>query len=66
MNTDTGELVSNQFYNGLTDEEKKKYVMAPFATDEQKANGVVSRNEQCPCGSGKVFRKCCRTKSLYK
>lgn len=27
---------------------------------------MPGRNEQCPCGSGKKFKKCCLNKSLVK
>lgn len=29
------------------------------ATKEQIARGRIGRNETCPCGSGKKFKKCC-------
>jgi uncharacterized protein YecA (UPF0149 family) len=28
-------------------------------TTRQLARGHVGRNEPCPCGSGKKFKKCC-------
>ena len=29
-------------------------------TVKQRRIGKVGRNEPCPCGSGKKFKKCCR------
>ena len=34
---------------------------APFVRGAQK----VSRNDPCPCGSGKKFKKCCMGKGIY-
>lgn len=28
-------------------------------TEEQMEKGRISRNDPCPCGSGKKFKKCC-------
>jgi uncharacterized protein YecA (UPF0149 family) len=32
-------------------------------TIRQQVRGHVGRNELCPCGSGKKFKKCCHGKS---
>lgn len=31
-------------------------------TEKQRFNNKVSRNDNCPCGSGKKFKKCCMMK----
>ncbi len=40
---------------------RRKIKPAPFATPRQLRRGKVGRNESCPCGSGKKFKKCCLT-----
>jgi len=32
-------------------------------TPEQLSRGRVNRNEPCPCGSGKKFKRCCLRKT---
>jgi uncharacterized protein YecA (UPF0149 family) len=41
--------------------EDKEYMkeMDYYPTPTQRANGRVGRNDICPCGSGKKFKKCC-------
>ncbi|MBW3595844.1 MAG: SEC-C domain-containing protein, partial [Planctomycetes bacterium] len=36
-----------------------EYEAAPAATTIRHAAPRVGRNEPCPCGSGKKFKKCC-------
>lgn len=41
---------------------ERLYRLKPMAlplTHRQRATGKVGRNEPCPCGSGKKFKKCC-------
>lgn len=33
--------------------------MRQSPTSRQLSRGKVGRNEPCPCGSGKKFKKCC-------
>jgi uncharacterized protein YecA (UPF0149 family) len=42
-------------------EDDRKYLrpMGHHPTPVQRARGKVGRNEPCPCGSGKKFKKCC-------
>lgn len=42
-------------------EEDREYCreMAIPPTEEQRAKRRVGRNENCPCGSGKKFKRCC-------
>lgn len=41
--------------------EDRRYMkpMNHHPTPEQRATGKVGRNDNCPCGSGKKFKKCC-------
>jgi uncharacterized protein YecA (UPF0149 family) len=34
-------------------------VMSVLPTEEQIKKKKIGRNENCPCGSGKKFKKCC-------
>jgi len=44
------------------DEKKFMMDMKLPPTEEQLKNGKVGRNDPCPCGSGKKFKKCCIVK----
>jgi len=64
MDTRTGEIFSME-------DLKKKFIETPeeeaffipiSPTPEQFKRGKVSRNDYCPCGSGKKFKKCCLRK----
>ncbi len=69
MHKQTGNIISPEFYNALQDasvENKKlrrelgdytEMVIKP--SEAQLKRGRVGRNEPCPCGSGKKFKKCC-------
>ncbi|MBN2592401.1 MAG: SEC-C domain-containing protein [Sedimentisphaerales bacterium] len=50
------EMVVNQYY--LTNEEKP---VTPKVTikEQDASNFKVGRNDPCPCGSGKKYKKCC-------
>lgn len=41
--------------------EDRQYMreMGHHPTPEQRAAGKVGRNHNCPCGSGKKFKRCC-------
>lgn len=34
-------------------------------TPEQKRKRLVGRNDRCPCGSGRKFKKCCLLPKQY-
>lgn len=46
---------------GILPPEDREYLkpMEYHPTPEQRATGRVGRNDVCPCGSGKKFKKCC-------
>jgi len=70
MNKDTGRLVNaeafTQFMDALPRNERRrlgKQFMKVTPTPHQLARKPpkVGRNDPCPCGSGKKFKKCCWT-----
>jgi uncharacterized protein YecA (UPF0149 family) len=60
MDTRTGEVFAR-----LQDAPRSAYpfvrAMRVPPTAEQLRNGKVGRNDPCPCGSGKKFKRCCLT-----
>lgn len=42
----------------------KGLVPAPHMNRNQQRRSSVMRNEPCPCGSGKKFKKCCLSKCV--
>ena len=42
----------------LSDEERDE-ITAQFKADTQAVSTKVGRNDPCPCGSGKKYKKCC-------
>jgi len=45
--------------NILTEEERKEITKEYRAANVFKAEHTVGRNDPCPCGSGKKYKKCC-------
>ena len=74
MDTRTGDIYTpEQVMNFLRKEAEitpflKPMALAPTVSQKlrkpvnPKAVGRVGRNEPCPCGSGKKFKKCCLEK----
>lgn len=59
MNTETGEIKTLEFVYNLNGPERRKYVKMKLPlTPYQRATLKVGRNEPCPCGSGKKFKRC--------
>jgi len=48
------QIMSDSMWN-LSDDEDE---IPPFVRDEPK----IGRNDPCPCGSGKKYKKCCLNK----
>lgn len=67
MDTRTGEIYTKEEVLSMADAERKwmKEMHLPL-TERQQRTGRVGRNEPCPCGSGKKFKKCCIAKSESK
>lgn len=69
MDARTGEIhqkdsdaAMQRFLEGLSDADRKhmrKMLIAPTEKQMNRKPPKVGRNEPCPCGSGKKFKKCC-------
>jgi len=66
MNTNTGEILNadaveaiRRSLNGVLPDHIKHVRI--HLTPRQLRRGKVGRNEPCPCGSGKKFKRCCYT-----
>ncbi len=47
-------------WDGILDEEKRKQIHKDFNKSKQVIKPKkIGRNEPCPCGSGKKYKKCC-------
>ena len=73
MNIDTGEILpeevigrrytlSQQYAHEGSTSRWRPMVVPP--TQKQLARRRVGRNDTCPCGSGKKFKKCCFRKQV--
>ncbi|HUS49277.1 MAG TPA: SEC-C metal-binding domain-containing protein [Candidatus Paceibacterota bacterium] len=72
MDTRTGEIYEEEKMKKMfvdkevSKEEQEKYFKrmqnAPTAKQMARKPSKVGRNEQCPCGSGLKFKKCCLQK----
>ena len=59
-------IEGGSFYKDFPDERKKKVVRyIPVENRTKFSRPAVGRNEPCPCGSGKKFKKCCMGKRIY-
>jgi len=53
-------LYSLPQWDGIFSEEKRKEIQRQWRDSKTVVNeSKVGRNEPCPCGSGKKFKKCC-------
>lgn len=46
-------------WDGRLTEEKRKEIRRKFHEDHRAVRTKVGRNDPCPCGSGKKYKKCC-------
>lgn len=60
--TNMNDRVTRQTDPDLLDEEDRLLSETPPVEPIQNS-GAVGRNEPCPCGSGKKYKKCCALKS---
>lgn len=63
MDVRTGRIVPESAVDDM-DEAEREYFrkMKIWPTPKQQRLGRVGRNDPCPCGSGKKFKKCCLLK----
>ncbi len=52
-------LYSLPEWDGIYSQEKRKEVRERWRTDKQAVSEKIGRNDPCPCGSGKKYKKCC-------
>ena len=72
MDTKTGDIYTPEtrakFEAQFMQAELKDMILEPTIKQlrrkpvDSRADGRVGRNDTCPCGSGKKFKKCCLTK----
>jgi len=60
MDTRSGRIYTTEDVKGMA-EVDRQYMrpMLYHPTPIQRARGKVGRNDPCPCGSGRKFKKCC-------
>ena len=46
-------------WDGILSEERRREIRDQWRMDKQAVSNKVGRNEPCPCGSGKKYKKCC-------
>ena len=64
MDVRDGRIYQDAVANGLLAEDRKYLEgMKLHPTPFQRAAGLVGRNDPCPCGSQKKFKKCCLGKA---
>lgn len=64
MDTRNGRIYEKSVVDEMNEDDQQ--YMREFAhhpTPEQRASGKVYRNDSCPCGSGRKFKKCCLFKA---
>jgi len=46
-------------WDGILTDEKRKEITKAYRASNIAVSTKVGRNEPCPCGSGKKYKKCC-------
>ena len=46
-------------WNGILSQDKRDEITRKFRQSKIAVSSKVGRNEQCPCGSGRKYKKCC-------
>ncbi|MBO4261299.1 MAG: SEC-C domain-containing protein [Clostridia bacterium] len=46
-------------WDGILDADKRLEIRSQYKKDMQAVSTKVGRNDPCPCGSGKKYKKCC-------
>lgn len=52
-------LYSLPEWNGIFDDEKRRQIKMKLHADSHITVEKIGRNDPCPCGSGKKYKKCC-------
>lgn len=60
MDTRSGTIYTPEQAANLTESDRRWLKQMGYdPTPEQRTRNRVGRNDPCPCGSGKKFKKCC-------
>lgn len=54
-------LYTLEEWDGILSEHKRKAIRDKWRLDRQAVSNKIGRNDPCPCGSGKKYKKCCAT-----
>ncbi len=46
-------------WDGIFSEDERRRIREQWRNDKQAVSNKVGRNDACPCGSGKKYKKCC-------
>ncbi len=52
-------LYNLEQWDGILSEERRKEITLEFRQSKMAVSNKVGRNDPCPCGSGKKYKKCC-------
>lgn len=52
-------LYSLEEWDGILTKEQRRTIRDKWRLDKQAVSNKTGRNEPCPCGSGKKYKKCC-------
>ncbi|NTV90737.1 MAG: SEC-C domain-containing protein [Clostridiales bacterium] len=52
-------LYTIEAWDGILSEERRKEITKEFRVSKTAVSNKVGRNDPCPCGSGKKYKKCC-------
>lgn len=52
-------LYNLQEWDGILSEERRRELTKEFRLSKMAVSNKVGRNDPCPCGSGKKYKKCC-------
>lgn len=65
MDTRDGRIYNREQFEKMGEDDKKHMVqMNHGPSRHQRRKMRVGRNDPCPCGSGKKFKKCCLFKAV--
>ncbi|NLU52824.1 MAG: SEC-C domain-containing protein [Clostridiaceae bacterium] len=59
LNAKASWLYELKEWNGILSEEERAAIRKQYNEDHRAVSNKVGRNDPCPCGSGKKYKKCC-------
>lgn len=51
-------------WDGILSDERRMEIKKEYRVSQQAVREKVGRNDPCPCGSGKKYKKCCEPKDV--